>query len=226
LLNDPTNDRITVLFIELPCQILWTISCLLLLRWLKPRKSCSLTCRCCMGSLREFITVIVVLNLGLFIAYLVILFSSSDGRSNYPGTALSYNQIIVSFVWFSWYIFFCLMALFWFVIATLAAFCELMGGALTDKSTLIKRSILLALLVAIMVFVGQTSVQIRTFIWTNESPFPQFQNWTIQLFFTQLLIVDLIPTIPIIYSASISAVGGTNFNPFQTRQETEDQSHL
>jgi len=108
-----------------------------------------------------------------------------------------------------------MIALVWFAIATIAAFCKCLGGALTDKSNLVKRAILISLIVAIMVFVGQTSVQIRTFLWTDNSPFPEFRNWSISLFFTQLLIVDLIPTIPILYSAGTSALGGKDFNLFQ-----------
>jgi len=222
LFSDPQNDRITILFIELPCQIFWTISCLLLIRWLKPRKACGLNCKCCLGSLREFIVVIFFINLGLFIAYLVLLFGFSGGNL-YAETPLTYSQIMVSFIWFSWYITLCMIALVWFAIATIAAFCKCLNSALTEKSNLVKRAILISLIVAIMVFVGQTSVQIRTFLWTDFSPFPEFRNWPISLFFAQLLIVDLIPTIPILYSAGTSSLGGKDFQLFQ---KDDSQSQL
>jgi len=221
LFNDPQNDRITVLFIELPCQIFWTIAALLLLRWLKPRKECALSCKCCMGSLREFIMVIVVLNLGLFIVYLGMLFGiNGDPVDSSP---LLYLQRMISFVWFSWYVTYCMIALIWFIVATIAAFCECISGAFSDKSKLVKRAILISLIVAVMVFVGQTSVQIRTFLWVDDSPFPELRNWSIYLFFTQLMVVDLIPTILILYSAGTSSVGGNNFSPFKTVDTTDSQ---
>jgi len=139
-----------------------------------------LSCKCCMGSLREFIMVIVVLNAGLFIAYLVILFAI--GGDPVGGSPLTYQQQMISFIWFSWYVTFCMIALVWFIVAAMAAFCKCISGALSDKSTLVKRAILISLIVALMVFVGQTSVQIRTFLWTDDSPFPEFRNWSINLF--------------------------------------------
>jgi len=214
LLGDPTNDPVTVLFIELPCLIFWTVASFLVLRWLKKRKKCAFCdFKCCMGTLRDYILLMVFANAGLFIAYLIVLFALKDGEP-LEGSPLTDRQIVLSFIWFTWYENFTVIAFVWFVIAAVGAFSGVLSSDKT-KSAVLKRALFIATFAALLIFVGQTSVIIRTFLWISANPLPGLGNWTISQFMLQLLIVDLVPVPIIIYSASTSPLGNTYFSQSQ-----------
>jgi hypothetical protein len=211
ILGDPTNDPVTVLFIELPCLIIWTVASLLVFRWLKRRKKCAfLDFRCCMGSLREYIIFMVLANTGLFIAYLIVLFVLTDGDP-VEGSPLNSQQIQVSYVWFTLYENWTIIAFVWFVIAAIGTSLGWMSSEKT-KSAVVKRALFVATFAALLVLAGQTSIMIHTFLWV---PFPGYGDGTMSQWITQLLICDLIPFPIILYSAHFTPLGDMSFNDQQ-----------
>jgi len=166
-----------------------------------------------MGSLREYIMVMVFANTGLFIAYLIVLFALKDGNP-VAGCPLNDQQLTLSFIWFTWYENFSLIAFVWFLIALIGALMESLTAEKT-KSKVLKRALFVATFVALLIFGGQTTVIIRTFLWVSDNPLPGLGDWTISQFMLQLLIVDLVPFFLVVYSAATTPLGNTSFSQSQ-----------
>jgi len=133
-----------------------------------------------MIQLRRFLQVVVFLNSLLFIAYMIVMFVPI-GHTPLSNSDVFVEQQFVSYIWFSWYITFCLIGLVWFLLVITTTFCDVCVSVLSEGGTA-KKGVYVSLLASTLVFAGQTFMLLRTFLWI-DNPLPGLGGWTITQFF-------------------------------------------
>eukprot|EP01124_Arcella_intermedia_P030023 TRINITY_DN6475_c0_g1_i1.p1 TRINITY_DN6475_c0_g1~~TRINITY_DN6475_c0_g1_i1.p1 ORF type:complete len:1622 (+),score=112.25 TRINITY_DN6475_c0_g1_i1:41-4906(+) len=190
VMSDPQNDTITVIFIELPSQILWTLACLLLTRWISQSRKdkFKLKCgwNCCITLLGFYIYLIVIANGILFIIYLANILSPSPKSSPYD--PLGDAQTSTSSVWFAVYVCLCVPAFIWFVIIGVSFFLK---KSVETKSSQLKWALLLTIVTTVVVFASQSFILSKTFLWVTPQGGDGYYSWSLFEYLAALLVIDM-----------------------------------
>eukprot|EP01125_Pyxidicula_operculata_P010834 TRINITY_DN3563_c0_g1_i1.p1 TRINITY_DN3563_c0_g1~~TRINITY_DN3563_c0_g1_i1.p1 ORF type:complete len:1134 (+),score=240.94 TRINITY_DN3563_c0_g1_i1:1659-5060(+) len=209
LLSDPSDELISVIYIELPSMLIWFIGCLNLARWLQPKKREEDVCscaNCCLPKLKPFVWVLIATISILFIAYLAVVVGRVSSAETDPRRVVNVQQLLLSYIFFSVLLTFCIIAIIWFLFALIlgaCGSCEIIFGNDMKELKIEKFGIFFSLLAAIAVLAGQTIILARVFLW-QELDGSALSDWSVTTWVIALMIVDVVPGIIVLITSAFS----------------------
>jgi len=189
-------------------MLYWVLASVNLIRWIRPSSGygydevgCSH--KCCLPKLKQFVMVILTITIAAFVGMMAYILGNIGPKAEPIGT----DQLIAEFAWFSFFVTFMIIEIFWFLLMILCGICgasmDLFEPSEQGDNTKggMTCAVILSMVAVIAVSAAQIILVARVFLWTQAV---QGLEWSVSEAIGYTMLLDFVPAALVVFCCILS----------------------